>query len=167
MQKNLGRMMVGHIALAPQTLAVASTATNGNKIDRQGYDHATVELIIGAVSGGTPSVTVKVQESATAGGTYTDITSAAFGAKVVAPVSVADTAYPTFIGLIDLKGVKRFIRIVATTGAGTPSIAIAVIIHLGDATHSLVSSAIATDTWSPGILNNATAPGVNQPEFTV
>lgn len=87
-----------------------STGTdNSSAIDTAGYHQAMVVFNAGTV-GSSGTVDVKVQESDASGGTYTDVSGAAF-TQVTA--SNDDT---TYVGRVNLNGTKRFIRVVLTVG---------------------------------------------------
>lgn len=75
-------------------------------------------LHVGAVSGTTPTLDVKMQESDTSGGTYADISGA-----TIAQVTAADK-----YKVINFRRTKRFCRAVATIAGTTPSYALAVAI---------------------------------------
>lgn len=92
-----------------------TTTANGTGQGLAGYTEAggremQAFLDIGATSG-TPTLDVKIQESDTVGGTYTDITGAVFPQKSAVG---NDT--------IHFQAKKAFIRAVATIGGGTPSL---------------------------------------------
>ncbi len=106
----------------------AATATvTGSAVDTLGYNSAMAALEVGAVSGTTPTLDVKLQESDTSGGTYTDITGAA-----ATQVTASNNSQ-----VIRVEGLgtsrKRFIRAVGTIGGTTPSFALSVEILLGRA----------------------------------
>ena len=87
-----------------------STGTdNSSAIDTAGYHQAMVVFNAGTV-GSSGTVDVKVQESDASGGTYTDVSGAAF-TQVTASNDDA-----TYVGRVNLNGTKRFIRVVLTVG---------------------------------------------------
>ena len=95
--------------------ALARTATaNGTGVDLQGYINAggrqmKAFLDVGAVSGTTPTLDVKLQDSAD-NVTYADIAGATF-AQATAATSQA----------IHFRTNKRYVRAVATIAGTTPS----------------------------------------------
>lgn|SRR3990167_1624923 len=103
----------------PVQLLVPATRTstaNGTGVDIRDYTgRIEVTLDVGAVSGTTPTLDIKIQESDTSGGTYTDIAGAAF-TQVTASNVIAS------IG-VDIDAVKRYIRAVATIAGTSPSFA--------------------------------------------
>lgn len=111
-------------AVRPQT---ATSTVTGAGVDTFGYNSAAFALEVGVVSGTTPTLDVKLQESDTSGGTYTDITGAIF-------TQVTASNNSQIIRVEDL-GVtrKRFIRAVGTIAGTTPSYAFAVNALLGRA----------------------------------
>ena len=104
--------------------ATRTTSANGSGIDTQGYDEVVALLDVGAVSGTTPTLDLKLQESDTSGGTYTDIPGATIP-TVTTSNHALTVSYRTAGG-----GRKRFVRAVATIGGTTPSFACAALILL-------------------------------------
>lgn len=103
----------------------ALTATgNGTGVDTQGYDDAMVVLETGAVSGTTPSMTVKIQESDD-NSTFTDITGATFTA-----VTASNNSQVLRVTELNITR-KRYLRAVATISGTTPSFTTACEILLG------------------------------------
>lgn len=98
-----------------QLLAPASrTATaNGTGVDLQSYTHTqgheyAANLQVGAVTGTTPTLDVKVQESDD-NSSFSDISGATFAQKTAAG---EETIY--------FRSVKRYVRLVATIGGTSP-----------------------------------------------
>lgn len=94
----------------------ARTASgNGTSVDLQGYvnpgiDNMKAYLDVGTVSGTTPTLDVKIQESSD-NVTFTDITGATF-TQVTATGANQEIHFVTS---------KRYVRAVATIGGTTPS----------------------------------------------
>jgi hypothetical protein len=106
-------------SLLPQSLA--AQVNKGAGIDCKGYDEALVIIEAGATSGGG-SHAFKVQECATDTDlSYADITDAAFTAITTAN----DNA--VYVGRLNLRGKKRFIR-VHNTGSTQALLASALVI---------------------------------------
>ena len=106
----------------------ALTATaNGTAVDALGYNSLAAALEVGTVSGTSPTLDVKLQESDTSGGTYTDISGAAF-----TQVTASNNSQ-----ILRVEGLgtsrKRFIRAVATIAGTTPSFAFGCELLLGRA----------------------------------
>lgn len=117
------------LALSP---IAADAAQNGVAIDTQGYNSAAFVVTNGAATGSPTSYTVdaKVQESATSGGTYADVT----GATITQITADAKEAVIRVEGLGTSR--KRFLRIVVTpamTGGTTPKALIGAVANLGRA----------------------------------
>ena len=95
------------------TAAVTSTATSA-AIDLKEYD-GDVSLILtsAAGTGSSPTLDVKVQDSDESGGTYGDLSGAAF-------TQVTDSASMQVI-TFSKDEAKRYIKIVQTVGGSTPS----------------------------------------------
>ena len=95
------------------TAAVTSTATSA-AIDLKEYD-GDVSLILtsAAGTGSSPTLDVKVTDSDASGGTYGDLSGAAF-------TQVTDSASMQVI-TFSKDEAKRYIKIVQTVGGSTPS----------------------------------------------
>lgn len=102
----------------------ATSTVTGTGIDTMGYNDAMITLEVGTVSGTTPTLDGKVQESDTLGGTYTDITGATF-AQVTAS---NNTQKIRLVGRT-----KRYIRFVGTIAGTSPSFDLAANAILGNA----------------------------------
>lgn len=104
------------------------SAVNGGAVDRTGFLSCLMVVHSGAATGSPTSYTLaaKLQDSATSGGTYADITGAAITA-LTADNTVALKA-------VDLSGAKAFIRMVVTVtfvGGTSPTLPVAAEIVLG------------------------------------
>ncbi len=107
-------------SLKADNYAVATA--NGVAVDTTGFDEAMVILDAGTV-GASGTVNAKVQESDTSGGTYTDITGAAF-TQITA--SNDDAIY---VGRLKLgPGRKAFIRAVAVVGTAACDLGMSVVL---------------------------------------
>lgn len=101
-------------------LTVASTTgtvTTGNTgIDRKGFDQALVIVNLGTIAtGGTCTVTIE-EAGTNAAASFATITGASFGAKLPA------TDLATYVGNIDLRPRKRYLRAKATCSTGNASV---------------------------------------------
>jgi len=102
-------------AFTPRAL---TTTTNSNALDFAAGDHRCCAIQqIGAVSGTTPSLAGKIQESSDQS-TWTDISGATFTA-----VTTTDN-----VQSISFDRTKRYLRFVATITGTTPSFQIAALI---------------------------------------
>lgn len=104
--------------------AVAATGTRtGREIDTKGYSEALVILTLGDVSA-TGTLAVKLQDCATTGGTFADVTGAAFSSKAGAVDNLV------YIARLKLDGnlIKRFIKFVGVTGTDTVDYAVTVVL---------------------------------------
>lgn len=109
-----------------QRPAALTATTNGTGVDTLGYTSAMVVLEVGAVSGTSPTLDVKVQESAD-NSTFTDVTGATF-----TQVTAANNSQVLRVdGLGTAR--KRYLRAVATIGGTSPSFTLAAEILLGRA----------------------------------
>lgn len=99
----------------PLLPAARYTATgNGTGIDTIGFNSALILLDFGNGGGTTPTLDVKIQESDTLGGTYTDITGAVFA-------QITGSGGGDKAGELYLQPRKRFIRAVRTISGTSPT----------------------------------------------
>lgn len=98
---------------------VAATAT-GSAIDLLGYEGDMAVLLDAEAGGASITYAVKLTESDTSGGTYTDVTGGAF------TTTTANTASLQKI-TVDVTSLKRFVKATATVAGGTGAGAVAVI----------------------------------------
>lgn len=98
---------------------VAATAT-GSAIDLLGYEGDMAVLLDAEAGGGSITYAVKLTESGTSGGDYTDVTGGAF------TTTTADTASLQKI-TVNVTSLKRFVKATATVAGGTGAGAVAVI----------------------------------------
>lgn len=108
---NLNQANVAELA-ANATRTTTLTATGAEVLDYGGTAQLVLQSTAG--TGTTPTLDVKIQDSATLGGTYTDITGATFA-------RVTDAADVTEMIPLNIGDVKEFIRVVGTIGGTTPS----------------------------------------------
>lgn len=102
--------------LAP---AARTSTTNGTGLDISTYEGlALVQLANGTTSGTSPTLDVKIQDSAD-NSTFADVSGYSFS-QVTAALTDPSTLK------IDLRNVRQYIRAVATIGGTTPSFACAV-----------------------------------------
>lgn len=111
-------------ALAAITHASAATFL-GAAVDCSGYGEVTYIMDTGILTGAACATDVKITESATSGGTYTDITGAAF-AQVTASNDVA-----TYLGRVRVNPAKPFQKVSETTSGTvtTCPISVSAILH--------------------------------------
>lgn len=111
-------------SLRPQA---ATATTNGSAVDTFGYNSAAVTLEVGAVSGTSPTLDVKIQESADGSTGWADVSGATF-----TQVTAANNSQ-----IIRVEGLgtsrKRYLRAVATIAGTSPSFTLAVELLLGRA----------------------------------
>lgn len=96
----------------PVELTASSTSITGT--DTLQFEWITVSMYVGTVTGTTPTMDLKMQECDTLGGTYADISGAAF-TQVIA--SNDDTLY---IARIKASNVERFLRPHITISGTSP-----------------------------------------------
>lgn len=98
---------------------VAATAT-GSAIDLLGYEGDMAVLLDAEAGGASITYAVKLTESDTSDGTYTDVTGGAF------TTTTANTASLQKI-TVNVTSLKRFVKATATVAGGTGAGAVAVI----------------------------------------
>lgn len=108
------------IAIAPAAIVDNASAT-ALAVDTEGYDYAEMQLAIGATD--IAMTALKVTESDTSDGSYTDVPGTTFGTAVdindAATELPADDADNTLVVFqVNMLGRKRFLKLVATAGNG-------------------------------------------------
>lgn len=111
--------------LRPQAI---TANTNGNGIDTLGYNSAAISLEVGAVSGTSPTLDVKIQDSAD-NSTFADLSpSVAF-----TQVTAANNSQILRLEGLNAAGRRRYIRVVATVGGTSPNFTASCSVLLGRA----------------------------------
>lgn len=133
--RNIGSYILPKVAIAPQS-SVAATV-NGTGVNRDGYLSAVLHGVTGAVSGAptTTSVVYKIQHSNDDGSTdaYADADDNQGNALAMAALTAASSDKRMDI---DLSGLKKYVRVVATisfTGGTSPAALIFAELTLGGA----------------------------------
>lgn len=103
------------VGLAPQTITSSTNGSTGDMLTGDGPCFAIQQ--VGAVSGTSPTLAGKVQESSD-GSSWSDISGATF-------TSVTSTGS---YQCINFERTKRYVRYVGTVGGTSPSFAVAVVI---------------------------------------
>ena len=126
--KYIGAEIKTGLAVEPQDSA-AGTVT-GVAIDRRGYESGVFTVITGQASGSptTQSVILKLQECATSGGSYADVSGA-----TLAAITANSTGGELNVNLKTLKRYVKAILTVAFTGGSTPKIEVGATYSLGEA----------------------------------
>lgn len=108
------------VAISPPAVISDNASPTTASIDTKSYDHATIIVHFGAMD--IAMAAFKLQESDT-DGSYADITGANFasgtlssGSAAALPAATADNGFWAF--QVNLKGRKRFLDLVITTGDG-------------------------------------------------
>src|SRR5947199_6028203 len=104
------------VGLAPQTITATATGSAGDMLAGDGPCFAIQQ--IGTVSGTTPTLAGKIQESADGSTNWTDVSGATFTTVTASTNTQAITFDRT----------KRYLRYVATVGGTTPSFAVAAVV---------------------------------------
>lgn len=102
--------------------AVRTSTVTGSAVDVRKFEGVGQLLLqsSAATAGTSPTLNVKITESATSGGTYTDVTGATFN-------QVTDAADLTQMIPFDFSACKGFIKVVGTIGGtSTPTFGFAV-----------------------------------------
>lgn len=122
--------------------AVSTATDTGTGIATKGFRNMVAVASVGAVSGTSETLDIKLQESNLVGGTYADIAGATFTQITDAPTPVTDCQ---FIEL-DLLPRNAFIRAVGTINGTTPSFAYSVVFVFYNAVSSDYSGTADTTT---------------------
>ena len=113
------------VSLRPQAI---TANTNGIGVDTLGYNSAAVSLETGAVTGTTPTLDVKIQDSAD-NSTFADLaTPVAF-----TQITAANNSQILRLEGLNATGRRRYIRAVATVGGTTPNFTSSCVVLLGRA----------------------------------
>lgn len=108
------------VATIMEAIASKTTTFNGTAFDTLDYEgDAQIDQNVGVVSGTTPTLDGKIQESDTSGGTYTDVSGATF-TQVTATTNLQTKT-------LRIGETKRFIRYVGTIGGTTPNFTMGVV----------------------------------------
>ena len=141
---NVLRRVLVKPTIYPATVA-AATATNGIVIDRRGFEQAVVVLVLGTMVG-AHTIDVKIQQGDLSNGSdQTDIPGAVFPQKA----NTASTML--WVGTLDLRKYKRYIRAVSTTAGTVTSSPISVFFILSDRNYTMLDTE----------LDDASAPAFN------
>lgn len=89
-------------------LAGLATAADGTEVDARGFRRALIIVTVEAMGGTAPTLDVKLRESATAGGSYADVTGGAFTQMTTGP--------STFLMDVDLTKRLRFLKLNTDSG---------------------------------------------------
>ncbi len=117
--------ILSKVSLRPQAI---TANTNGIGIDTLGYNSAMIGLEVGVVSGTTPTLDVKIQDSAD-NATFNDLSpSVAF-----TQVTASNNSQALRLDGLNGTGRRRYIRVVATVGGTTPNFQTSTVILLGRA----------------------------------
>ena len=112
---DVANQMILGVGLAPQTITATTNGSSGDLINGDGSCVAIQQ--IGTVSGTSPTLAGKIQES-TDGSTWTDVAGATFTTVTASTNNQA----------ISFERTKRYLRYVATVGGTSPSFAVACVI---------------------------------------
>ena len=107
-------------AFAPATL---STTQTSSAIDLDQVMDAWVEVNVGAGTiSGSNTLTFKVQECATSGGTYVDMAASQYQVANAWNMVLDNTSYQSTISKFQIKPTQRYIKTVATVAASFSAI---------------------------------------------
>jgi hypothetical protein len=114
--QDLANQAILGVGAAPQTATSTVTGTGGDMLAGDGRCFAVQQ--VGAVSGTSPTLDGKIQESADGSTNWTDISGATF------PTVTASNNYQA----ITFDRTKRYLRYIGTIAGTSPSFALAVIV---------------------------------------
>jgi len=111
-----------YVAAIKPTAIINNTSATATVIDTRGYDFLTVVVTLGATD--IALTALKLQNCATSGGSYADITGSTFaagsgrgGATLALPSATDDGQVCVF--MVDMRGKEPFVQVVATFGNGS------------------------------------------------
>lgn len=111
-----------YVAAVKPAAILDDTSATATVIDCTGYDYCTVVCQLGATD--IAMSALKLQSSATSGGSYTDVTGATFdggygvnGATLALPSATDDGQLCVF--QVDMRNKNPFLKVVATFGDGS------------------------------------------------
>lgn len=111
-----------YVQAIPPAAIIDDASATASEIDATGFDYCTIVLNLGATD--IAMTALKVQNSASSGGTFADITGADFdggtdtgGGALALPSATDDNQVCVF--QLDLQGIDRYLKVVATFGNGT------------------------------------------------
>lgn len=116
--------ILSKFSLRPQAV---TANTNGTGVDTQGYNSAVATIEVGAVSGTSPTLDIKIQDSAD-NSSFADVTGLTF-----TQVTAANNSQVLRIEGLNTSTRRRYLRAVATVGGTSPSFTCAASILLGRA----------------------------------
>jgi hypothetical protein len=114
--RDFARQAILNVGLTPRTVTTTTQGPAGDLLAGDGRCFAVQQ--VGAVSGTTPTLAGKIQESADGASGWTDIPGATF-----TTVTTADN-----VQAITFDRTLRYVRYVGTVGGSSPSFALAVMI---------------------------------------
>ena len=140
------------VAITPPAAKVDDAAVTTTVIDRLNYDYCTVVVQLGDID--AAFTVLKIQESDVSDSGFADVTGLIFGTSTnlagdTSSLPGAGDDNDFFVFLIDLRGRKRYLDVVATVGSASASTGAFVVI-----TAELTSGETGPST--------ATKSGVNQ-----
>jgi len=119
MSPSIVRNIVNFITTKIDNVGAKVATGVGTAFDTKDYEgNARIIVHVGAVSGTSPTLDLKIQSSATSGGTYADVT-----ALNGNPAQIVAADQVVYID-IDLDASQRFIKVSWTLGGTSPSFAI-------------------------------------------
>lgn len=143
------------MAVAPISASTTQTSTG---IPTTGFRWMDVALLVGVMTA-TGTIDCKLQESQTLGGTYADITSAAFSQKLA-----ASDGSKVYTGQIDLQKRLPFIRVVCANATAASVVAVVCTMSQGDRTERVQGAQLGSSPAASPLAGDGVATGA---EFTV
>ena len=133
-------------AILPQSSSATVTSTG---FSTSGFTTAYVILALGTMAANA-TCDVKVTQCATLGGTYADITGAAFAQKVA-----ATHAGLVFVGELDLRDKLGFLKIVAAQATAASLVSVIVVLCGPDRTERVFAAQAASEAVAAPLTSTA------------
>lgn len=115
--------VISKVTLRPQ--AATAATVNGIGVDTAGFNSAAVLLEVGAVSGASPTLDIKIQDSAN-NSSFADVSGLTF-----TQVTAANNSQALRIEGLNTATRRRYLRAVATLAGTSPNFTLKVDIVLG------------------------------------
>ena len=119
--KNITTQISRLVIMNPAAQGTTLTSAAADTLNYDGL--AAIVVSVGAVSGTNPTLDIKVQSSATSGGTYVDVPGSGYTTTAgVLGIPTITAANQVVSAILDLDSAQRFIKLVCTIGGtGSPN----------------------------------------------
>jgi hypothetical protein len=124
-------------AISIPNLVYSATIT-GNEVDLTGYESATIQVIVGAITDG--DFVLEIQEATASGGSYTAVDSDDLYGTGLTTAALKEPTFSStndsLVHTVSYIGTNKFIKVKLTESGGSTGGAICAIVNRGDARHN-------------------------------